>query len=135
MENIVWAIFGILAFLIAIGILIGIAGTGFEERKEAMNKNAIKEFGQACKYVCGSDIETRLSDEIEISSGAVVSSDSGNICLEYRGERDCVDCTCDLNSFNLNLNRPELLSAYDTHVFDCAFERVAGGRVLIDCTG
>ena len=135
MENAVWVIFGVLAFLIALGIVIGLVDSSLSERKLAVSRNAIGEFGQWCEFVCGSDLESRLTKEIEIASGSQITGDKANLCMEFEGWKKCYDCVCDVNDFQLNLNKTELLQTYESHKFFCAFERGDGGVVGIECSG
>lgn len=135
MENALWFIFGVLAFLIAIGILVQLVANTTPESKESINTNAIRELGQWCRFVCNSDIETRLSKNIEIASGALVKSDGKNICIESPSWKRCAQCGCDVNGLYLDLNRPEILQMYKSHTFKCVFERGLWGVVTVECRG
>ncbi|MEM0360573.1 MAG: hypothetical protein QXK06_04530 [Candidatus Diapherotrites archaeon] len=135
MENIVWAIFGVMAFLLAIGILVNLVVSGVDDRKLAVSRNAVSELGQWCRTVCGSDIESRLSKEITMASGSEVKAEKSGVCMSFGSWRECSDCICDLNTFYLNLNKPEILQMYESHKFACTFERQGGGVVAIDCKG
>ncbi|MCX6801695.1 MAG: hypothetical protein NT067_01135 [Candidatus Diapherotrites archaeon] len=135
MENMVWVIFGALALLIGLGIFLQIVAGASPERKETVNGNAIRDFGQFCNSMCGSDIDSRFTKEIEIASGAVVSSDTNIICLEAAGQKKCAGCTCDVKDLSLNLNMPEILKMYESHRFKCVFERLAENTVSVKCYG
>jgi hypothetical protein len=136
MENIVWVIFGVLAFLLGIGMLVGLVDYNTADRKLSVSRNAVRELGQWCESVCGSDIESRLTKEISLAAGSESKAEKSNICMSLGSWRECSDCTCDVNSlFQLNLNKPEILQMYESHKFSCAFERQGGGVVSIDCKG
>ncbi len=135
MENLVWAIFGVVAFLIAIGIMLSFVQLNEEEKKRVINENALKEMGSLCEFVCNSDVETRFTKKIAISAGAYFSSSTGDICLIYKGKEKCYKCKCKVEDLDLNLNKPEIMQMYKIHKFRCVFERKVGGVVSIECFG
>jgi|GEM_PF-2237013 len=136
MENIVWVIFGTIALLLAIGILLQLTEQNKGYQKMQINENAVKGFAQWCNYVCSSDVETKLTKEIEISSGSVVEAYEKNICIDFEKQHTCEYCNCDLNKFKLDLSTPEHLMAYDiSHRFNCVFEKIDKEVVAIECKG
>ena len=135
MENAVWIIFGIIALFLGIGILMQIAASNSNSNKIKANENALGKFGQWCDYVCNSDTGTKLTKEIEISSGATVSGLGKSICIDFKDWHNCYQCACDVNAFQLNLNSEEIIQMYNTHVFRCSFEKAPKGVVSIECKG
>ncbi|MEM4662718.1 MAG: hypothetical protein QXM75_01725 [Candidatus Diapherotrites archaeon] len=135
MENAVWIVIGILSVFLAMGILLTMVENNREQTKIKTNENAVKDFAQWCNYVCNSEVETRLSKEIEISSGAVVSGYEKAVCIDYKSFHNCEYCKCDVNALDLNLDNPDIIKAYDTHTFRCLFEKTDVGVVSIDCKG
>ncbi|MCD6399418.1 hypothetical protein J7L85_01355 [candidate division WOR-3 bacterium] len=135
MENAVWIIFGIIALFLGIGILMQIVAGSSDNDKIKTNENSLGKLGQWCDYVCNSDTGTKLTKEIEFSSGTVISARKKSICMDFKDWHNCYQCACDVNAFELNLNREEILQMYSTHVFKCSFEKAPKGVVVIGCKG
>ncbi|MEM4598082.1 MAG: hypothetical protein QW400_00105 [Candidatus Diapherotrites archaeon] len=135
MENAVWVVFGIITVFLAMGILLTMVENNREQTKIKTNENAVKAFAQWCNFVCDSEVETRLGKEIEISSGAVMSGHGKGVCIDYKNNKNCEYCKCDVNAIELNLNEPDIIKAYDTHAFRCIFEKTDIEVVAIECRG
>jgi len=116
MENAVWIIFGIIALFLGIGILMQIATSNSDNNKIKTNENAVGKLGQWCDYVCNSDTGTKLTKEIEISSGAIVGGKGKSVCIDFKDWHDCYHCACDVNGFKLDLDREAILQMYNIYL-------------------
>ncbi|HIH09867.1 MAG TPA: hypothetical protein HA254_04310 [Candidatus Diapherotrites archaeon] len=136
MEQPVWVYFGIIISLFALVIVSNVILDSQEQAKGLQVSNAVKKLGEMCSFVCRSEMDTLLTERIELPSGAALKASrlTQSICAQYRGAASCVQCPCAPANYDLNLDTPEHLQAFSSASFECSFERLAAG-VKIGCKG
>ncbi|MBW2990115.1 hypothetical protein KY348_00245 [Candidatus Woesearchaeota archaeon] len=80
MDQAVWAVFGIIAVLIGIGILLNVLGENKDESKYILFKQSLDSLKNQCDFVCNSPAETYLSIMVELPSGMRLYTDQNRIC-------------------------------------------------------
>ena len=139
MEQAVWFYVGILVAMIGLGLLVSVVLMGTDTAKQQMAKNNANSLEIMCNNVCGSDIGTVLGIKPEISSGSIIKSNGNAICVVYKEIKDCRRCDCevvgaDFKPFELNLATEEAIKMFDTHAYNCTFERDVN-VVVLRCKG
>lgn len=141
MEQAVWFYVGIIAALIGLGMLVSVVLLGTDVTKQQLAKNAANSLALQCNNVCNSDMGTALGIKTDLSSGTVISGGEKSVCVEYvpAGKKECRKCNCkvlgdDGNFYRLDLSTEEAMEMFETHVYNCIFERDIDG-VILRCKG
>ncbi len=143
MEQAVWVYFGVVTVILAFGIVGKLIIDYQHQQKERLLEPALQRLQGQCNFVCDSAIDTRLSADVELPSGVVIttvnSGVGGKICGDYGVTRRCLVCNCLLEDslggdFSLNLNTTTAFQTFSTHVYSCWFTRLGDGA-RIECQG
>lgn len=139
MEQAVWFYVGVIVALLGLGLLVSVVNMSAETSKQQLAGNMANNLALQCNNVCGSDFETVLGIKSEIGSGSIIESEGSVICVNYKGKKECRKCDCkikgfDGNSFRLDLSTEEAIKTFDTHEYNCTFERDVNG-VILRCKG
>ena len=151
MEQAIWLYFGVIAVLVGIAIVVQIVVFNVEKEKEITMESSLNQLANFCEFICLSDLNQMLSQEVKFSSGSRVFSQQKALCYEYKENTHCRDCKCEIfdasdfeagTYYVLDLNSPDVLELYNTHTFDCTFTRVQpeidGNKVdgvTLECRG
>lgn len=136
MDQAVWLYVGIITAIFGLFIVANLVATGSDQQKMQQVKNSLGRMGQKCEFICSSAADTLLSEKFPLASGSVLTarSSGSRICMEFKGQTNCVKCTCPPQDYDLNLDTSFHKEAFSTADFTCTFLRVTGG-VKIECKG
>ena len=142
MDQAVWAVFGIIAVLVGIVILLSVLGENKEESKYVLFKQSLDLLKNQCDFVCNSPADTYLSVSVELPSGLRLYSNQNRICAhlniseKYSDETKCVLCACPISirDDELNLQTQSALKAFSSHKYSCYFKRKEN-ETEIECKG
>jgi len=135
MEQTVWFYVGVIATLICLASIAYLFLVNTEEKKRVELDNAMVKFETKGKFICNSDIETKIGEKITLVSGAnIYAQDNNTICYFFNKNQKCVQIMCPVDMNRLDLNSEELQRTYAFHEFDCVFEKTDYG-VSIGCKG
>lgn len=139
MEQAVWTAFGIIAAILMVGIIINLVYTqtatfSFDDYEYVLNV-----MSNQCDFVCGSPIDTQLSQKIEMFSGGWLGVDDNKICLHHEEQAACHVCECVVHgsagNVVLNLTTDLAVKSFKEHLFDCAFRKSSENLVVVSCKG
>jgi hypothetical protein len=133
MEQPIWLFFGVIAVLIALGIIAHLVLVQGQDSKAASLENSMVKLRQQCDFVCGTTLNNRLSIRAEFPAGLYLHTQDNKICSGYKETVKCVACSCMIEPYQLALNTT-LAQEIDSHSYNCFFERKQEG-VSMECLG
>lgn len=134
MEQPLWIYIGVIAVLLAIGIIVHMTVLSNDVRKVEVSKESLKKLQQQCDFVCKQDTGTMLGVAAELFSGSKLYAAEKAICLDSVNLHDCVSCNCQLANYVLDLNTAEARQAFVSHNYRCTFEK-SKSEVSMRCAG
>jgi hypothetical protein len=139
MEQAVWLAFGVIAFILGIGILAEIISSSGEESRVEDFKEAMDRLKQQCDFVCDANLDTYLSADVQLSSGLLLNTAGQRLCgnLNISGEATdkCVLCACPVSMKEpLNLQTDIARNSFKSHKYSCYFLR-RENDVEMECKG
>jgi len=137
MEESVWVFFGIISFILTIGIITSLVAHNKEDIKIQRFESSVDLLKTQCNYVCSSAEGTLLSVDAELPSGIILKSgydDRSKFCIEFKDESRCAFCRCEIQPYTLNLSSTEAKKTFVIHNYKCYFERLQD-NVRMECQG
>jgi hypothetical protein len=134
MEQTVWLYFGVITVILGFGIVAKLIIDHKNQSKNDLFDQAIDLIKNQCNFVCSSSPGTKISQEVTLPSGLVLTSEEKRICGRYNTEDRCAVCNCELSNYTLNLNTSLALKTFQSHTYFCFFTR---GDINVDmeCQG
>ena len=133
MEQPVWLIFGVIAVLIALGIVVSIVNINHSAAKEYEVKDTLNKLMTQCNFVCGTTAGNLLSIKAKLPAETILYTNGNKICANYKENTNCVMCKCELEEYELDLNTT-LARSMNVLKYDCFFERMKEG-IKMECMG
>ena len=134
MEQTIWLYFGIVTVIIAFGIVARLVADSNQSQKDALFDRALESLEGRCRFVCDSPTMTKQSVQVNMPSGLVLQTQEENICGDYKEERRCVSCECEMRPYKLDLNTTIALETFETHEYRCYFTR-GEDDITMECKG
>lgn len=142
MEETVWLAFGIIAVVVAIGIVINLLVTDKEEAKIDTFKKSLNRMEQFCKGICNAPPDSFDSIEVDFPSGLQLYTTDTKICGNFNTTKDeealvnyCVVCNpCLVVSPGLDLDTEIHRKTFTFQEYTCFFNRTEND-VQMECQG
>lgn len=133
MEQPVWLFFGIIAILIALGIVARVVIIHQTEIRSEILSDSLSKLITECNFVCGTTEGNLLSIDVDFPADSYVYTKGNKICTNYDNSVRCARCNCALEESSLNLTT-ELAKRIKEHKYSCFFEKLKEG-IKMDCRG
>ncbi len=136
MEEAIWIAIGVIAVIIAVGIISQLVVRTNEDSKLNSIDSSIASLKQKCDFVCNNPVDTRLSVTVPIASGAVLTAKGNKMCIFIKDKVACDSCKCSLiNETILDLNNTQSLQLFRTHDYSCYFTKLQNENIKVECRG
>lgn len=133
MEQPVYFFFGILSFLIALGIIVSLVSENEKENKLMNFDASLSKLQSQCNFVCQTNEGNNLGTNIKLPSKSKLYTNNNKICISLENELACKPCNCNLETYELNLNT-SLSESFNELDYRCYFEKLKE-TVNINCKG
>ena len=133
MEQPVWLIYGVIAVLVGLGIVVSIVIANHNASKEYEVKDTLNKLATQCNFICGTTEGNLLSINVKLPAESILYTNGQKICVNYKGNTNCAMCKCELDEYELDLNTT-LAKSINVLKYDCFFERFREG-ITMECRG
>lgn len=136
MEETIWIAIGVIAVIIAVGIISQLVVHTGDDRRLNSVTSTLSSLKQKCDFVCNTPADTRLSIVVPIPSGALFQVKNNSMCIFIDGQTKCSSCKCELEpSTVLDLNSSASRKLFLTHDYSCYFTKTENETIRVECRG